>query len=27
VVRYRPLALGELLGGGLRVLVVGRHFE
>jgi hypothetical protein len=26
VVRYRPLPLGELLGGGLRVLLFGRHF-
>lgn len=26
VVRYRPLALGELLVGGLRVLLFGRHF-
>ena len=26
VVRYRPLPLGELLGGGLRVLLCGRHF-
>jgi hypothetical protein len=26
VVRYRPLPLGELLGVGLRVLLVGRHF-
>ncbi|KAH9882113.1 hypothetical protein J1614_001285 [Plenodomus biglobosus] len=27
VVRYRPLPLGELLGGGVRVLFVGRHFD
>lgn len=27
MVRYRPLPLGELLGGGFGVLFVGRHFD